>query len=190
MLRRFYIDERTVLRPLSETDVQPLFEAVDRNRAHLRRFLPWLDSTLSAGDIEAFRARVSSQERDGVGMTRIIENTAAVGGIAGIVGFNYIDQLNRRAELGYWIDRTLEGRGLVRRACAQLVRYAFEELALNRIAIDAAADNRRSRALAERLGFTLEGVRRDGEWLYDHFVDHALYGLLEREWRAQASTSR
>jgi ribosomal-protein-serine acetyltransferase len=169
-----------VLRPLSEADHQPLFDAVDRNRAHLRRFLPWLDSTRSARDIEMFRARVQSQEREGTGLTRIIEHAAAIGGV---VGYNYIDPLNRRAELGYWVDRTLEGRGLVRQACTQLIRFGFEELDLHRIAIDAAVDNRRSRALAERLGFTQEGVRREAEWLYDHFVDHAQYGLLRHEWR-------
>lgn len=184
MFRRFFIDERTVLRPIAESDVVPLFEAVDRNRAHLRRFLPWLDSTRGAADIDAFRLRALAQERDGIGLTRMIEHAAA---IRGIVGFNHIDLFNRRAELGYWIDRTLEGRGVCRQACSVVIRYAFDELDLNRISIAAAVDNRRSRALAERLGFTQEGVRREAEWLYDHFVDHAMYGLLRREWREQQS---
>jgi ribosomal-protein-serine acetyltransferase len=180
MFRRFFIDERTVLRPIADFDVQPLFETVDRNRAHLRRFLPWLDSTRGPADIEAFRVRTLAQESDGSGMVRVIEHAAAIGGI---VAFNRIDQFNRRAELGYWIDRTLEGRGVCRPACSALICHAFEELDLNRITIAAAVENRRSRALAERLGFTQEGVRREAEWLYDHFVDHAMYGLLRREWR-------
>lgn len=180
MFRRFFVDERTVLRPISEADVLPLFEAVDRNRAHLRRFLPWLDATREPSDIEAFRTRTLAQEGEGSGLTRLIEHAAAIGGI---VGFNHIDLFNRRAEVGYWIDRTLEGRGICRQACSALISYAFEELDLNRISIAAAVDNRRSRALAERLGFTQEGVRREAEWLYDRFVDHAMYGLLRREWR-------
>lgn len=184
MLRRFFVDERTVLRPISDADLQPLFEAVDRNRAHLRRFLPWLDSTRSAKDIEAFRTRTLAQEREGTGLTRIIEHAAAT---SGIVAFNHIDLFNRRAELGYWVDRTIEGRGVCRQACSALIRHAFDELDMNRISIAAAVENRRSRALAERLGFTQEGVRREAEWLYDHFVDHALYGLLRREWRDQPS---
>jgi ribosomal-protein-serine acetyltransferase len=179
MLRRFFIDERTVLRPMAPADEVGVWQAVDRNRAHLRRFLPWLDSTTSASDIEAFRLRTQSQEREGSGLVRLIEHA---GTISGVVGYNVIDQFNRRAELGYWIDRTIEGRGICRRACEQLIRYGFEELDLNRISIAAATENRRSRALAERLGFTLEGVRREAEWLYDHYVDHALYGLLRREW--------
>jgi ribosomal-protein-serine acetyltransferase len=182
MLRRFFIDERTVLRPYSESDPQPMFEVIDRNRAHLRRFLPWLDSTRSAADTDAFRLRTLAQEREGTGLVRIIEHDKT---ICGVVAYNHIDLYNRRAEMGYWVDRTLEGRGICRRACSQLIRYAFEELDINRVSIAAAVDNRRSRALAERLGFTQEGVRREAEWLYDRFVDHAMYGLLRREWREQ-----
>jgi len=179
MLRRFYIDELTTLRPLTEQDDVPLYLAVDRNRAHLRRFLPWLDSMRAPSDIQSFRGRTSSQEREGAGLVRVLDHA---GGLSGVVGFNCIDQFNRRAELGYWVDRGIEGRGLCRRACTQLIRYAFEELDLNRISIAAAVENRRSRALAERMGFSLEGVRREAEWLYDHYVDHAMYGLLRREW--------
>jgi ribosomal-protein-serine acetyltransferase len=180
MTRRFFIDERTVLCPLTEPDVPRLYASVEANRGHLRRFLPWLDITRSDVDIEAFRARVVAQEREGSGLARVIERDHNV---SGVVAFNHIDQFNHRAELGYWIDQRLQGRGICRRACGQLIQYAFDDLHLNRISIAAAVENQRSRALAERLGFTFEGVRRESEWLYDHYVDHALYGLLRREWR-------
>jgi len=44
-------------------------------------------------------------------------------------------------------------------------------------------ENTRSRAIAERLGFRLEGVHRDAEWLYDHFVDLACYAMVARDWK-------
>ena len=186
MIRRLFIDERTLLRPILEVDVPALYTAVEENRAHLRRFLPWLDTTRSAADMAAFRARVTHQEHEGSGLARLIERDHAV---RGVIAFNHIDQLNHHAELGYWIDRRLEGRGVCRRACSLLIHYAFHDLQLNRVTIAAAVDNRRSRALAERLGFTLEGVRREAEWLYDRYVDHAQYGLLRSEWRAQADAT-
>jgi ribosomal-protein-serine acetyltransferase len=179
-MRRLFIDDRTWLRAILEADVPALYTAVDENRAHLRRFLPWLDTTRAAADIAAFRARVTTQEHEGSGLARLIERDHAV---RGVVAFNHIDQLNHHAELGYWVDRRIEGRGVCRRACSLLIAHAFNDLQLNRITIAAAVDNRRSRALAERLGFTLEGVRRQAEWLYDHYVDHAHYGLLRSEWR-------
>jgi ribosomal-protein-serine acetyltransferase len=179
-VQRFFIDERTVLRPLLETDAGALFAAIDGNRARLRRFLPWLDATRSKQDIVTFRARVIAQEHEGVGLTRVIEQDRA---ICGVVAFNHIDMLNRKAVIGYWLDHAHEGRGLCRKSCALLINYAFLELGLNRMGIAAALENRRSRAVAERLGFTLEGVTREAEWLYDHYVDHARYGLLRREWQ-------
>jgi ribosomal-protein-serine acetyltransferase len=180
MTRRFFIDERTVLRPLAERDDARLYATVDANRDHLRRFLPWLDATRSQGEIAMFRIRANAQERDGTGLARVIERDHQLGGV---VALNRVDRFNHRGELGYWIDQHLEGRGICRRACEQLIQYAFDELHLNRLSVVAAIDNRRSRALAERLGFTFEGVRRESEWLYDHYVDHATYGLLRREWR-------
>jgi len=185
MMQRFIIDERSVLRPLSERDCLRLFKAVDENRAHLRRFMGWLDSTRSVADISAFRARCIAQEQDGSALHRILEHD---GQVAGVISLNQIDPFNRRAELGYWISRHLEGHGLCRRACVALMEYAFTELDLNRLSLAAAVENRRSRALAERLGFTLEGIRRESEWLYDHYVDHALYGLLQRDF--MRSTAR
>ena len=45
-------------------------------------------------------------------------------------------------------------------------------------------DNHKSRAIPERFGFKKEGMIRQAEWLYDHYVDHIIYGLLAREWKS------
>jgi ribosomal-protein-serine acetyltransferase len=179
MPRTFLIDERTALRPLGESDAGKLYAAVDENRAHLRRWLPWLDNTRSREDINAFRVRIQAQENDGIGLTRLLERDNTV---CGVIGFNHVDLLNKKAELGYWLAKPYEGKGLCYKGCAQLATHGFADLGLNRIAIAAAVGNRRSRSVAERLGFSFEGVLREAEWLYDHYVDHAVYSLLRREW--------
>jgi ribosomal-protein-serine acetyltransferase len=70
------------------------------------------------------------------------------------------------------------------KSCRALVEHAFRELRLNRVEIFCAVDNRRSRAIAERLGFTLEGTHRQAEWVHDHFKDLVAYSMLAREWKA------
>lgn len=63
-----------------------------------------------------------------------------------------------------------------------MIDYGFNTLNLNRIEVRAAVENIKSRALPERFSFHLEGTIRDAEWLYDHYVDHAVYSLLKVEW--------
>jgi ribosomal-protein-serine acetyltransferase len=66
-------------------------------------------------------------------------------------------------------------------SCRAVIAHGFGALGLHRVSIRCAVENRRSRAIPERLGFTFEGVARGSEWLYDHFVDHAIYGLLRTD---------
>jgi ribosomal-protein-serine acetyltransferase len=94
-----------------------------------------------------------------------------------------IDWANRKTSLGYWLAEPHQGRGIVTRGCAALLPYLFDELGLNCVEIGCAVGNARSAAIPERLGFTREGVLRQREWLYDHFVDHVVYSLLAWEWR-------
>ena len=51
-------------------------------------------------------------------------------------------------------------------------------MGLHRVEIRCAIDNHRSRAVPHRLGFRLEGQMREAEWLYNHWVDHAVYAGL------------
>ena len=62
--------------------------------------------------------------------------------------------------------------------CRTLIQHAFDVWKLNRVTIECATENARSRAIPERLGFKLEGIVRGIEWLQDRYVDHAMYGLL------------
>lgn len=68
------------------------------------------------------------------------------------------------------------------RACQAMITYAFHTMKLNKVEIRCATENVRSRAIPERLGFKEEGLIRQAEWLYDHYVDLVVYGLLASEW--------
>ncbi len=174
----FVIDSRTALRVLREGDAAELFALTDANRAHLRRWLPWVDLVTSVEDSHSFLESVNAQREDGRGPTFGIERGGA---LAGVVGFLPIDRVNRCGEIGYWLAEREQGRGVMTQCCRFVVRYGFLTLDLNRIQIAAGTDNVVSRAIPERLGFKFEGILRGRENLYGTFIDHAMYSLLRSE---------
>ena len=68
------------------------------------------------------------------------------------------------------------------RSVARVIDYAVLDRGMNRIYIRCGTENRKSRAIPERLGFVHEGTQREAEWLYDHYTDLELYSVLAREW--------
>jgi ribosomal-protein-serine acetyltransferase len=174
----FHIDDKTSMRQAAIEDADRLFAVVDANRDYLRRWLPWLDGSTRADDTCAFLSAVVERGRAGLGRVWLIEHARA---LCGVVGLNRVEPVNRVCEIGYWLDASHQGRGIMTRCAARLVRHAFEDLRLNRITIPVAVENVRSRAIPERLGFHAEGIMREAEWLYDHFVDHVLYALIRSD---------
>ncbi len=144
----------------------------------------FVDGTRSADDTREFIKQTQRQwaEHNGV-QTAILEHET----IVGVIGLPGVDWANRSTSVGYWLSERAQGRGVMTTACQAFARHAFEALSLNRVEIRCAVDNGRSRAIPERLRFTFEGMLRATEWLYDHFVDHAVYGMLASEWRRTAA---
>ena len=178
-MKTLQVDERTRLRPVRPADAEALFALTDANRAHLREWLPWLDSIRTAKDTEKFIRSCVERARLTGAFTGVIEHG---GELCGVAGYNWVDTANRACEIGYWLSADRVGGGIMTRCCRALIAHAFQVVNVNRVNIPAAVGNLRSRAIPERLGFTQEGVLRDAEWLYDHYVDHALYSLLRRDW--------
>jgi ribosomal-protein-serine acetyltransferase len=86
-----------------------------------------------------------------------------------------------RAEIGYWVDAAHQGAGIVTRATGALVRSLFEDHGLHRVELRMAADNHRSRAVAERLAFTLEGTLREAYPVAGRRHDLCVYGRLRTD---------
>lgn len=168
-----------ILRLLKLPDADRIFHLVDSNRQHFRQWLPWVDETKTVNDSRKYIQDATEQHEKGTGLYLGIEHK---GELIGTVAFIFIHKRNRKAHIGYWLDQGHQGKGIMTTACRMLISYGFRKLNLNRVELGCAVDNARSCAIPKRLGFTKEGVIRDSEWLYDHFVDHEFYGLLLRNW--------
>jgi len=179
------IDEELSLKLRHEEDTGAVFNLIEKNRAHLKPWLPWVDRTLTPedskkyilGELENFQNKKTAdfgifyQEK-----------------LIGSMGFNKIDLVNEKAEIGYWIDSDYEGKGLMTKCVTAMINYGFNELNLNRIEIKCSALNKKSEAIPKRLGFTLEATLREDHKITDpetgsEFTDGLIFRLLKKEWR-------
>src|SRR6266571_2804806 len=160
-----------------------LFKLMDSNRAHLREWLPFVDDYQSVAAATQFIRRNREENN---GRTRLAMGIWVGELLAGVVTYDYIDWSNGAALIGFWLGKAFEGRGIMTRTCRALADLAFDELHLNRVEISCAFENRRCRLVPERLGFKKEGVSRQREWLYDHFVDTVAYSMLSSDWTSRS----
>ncbi len=169
-----------LLRVLDEADAEILFQLIDRDRAHFDPWLPFVERLASVDQARRFlRFRLDQYARDKGPLVGIFVD----GRLVGAVGFHGIDHEARKTDLGYWLSPEAQGQGWATRAVAAMVDYAIDVAEVNRIEIFIDVRNTPSRALAERLGFVLEGTLREVAWFRDRPVDHALYAVLARDWK-------
>ena len=169
---RLDLGEGAELRTFTLDDAERIFEVVDRNRERLAEWFPWVDGSTDADVQQEWLRGLIADERtmDGNGIW-------VDGELAGTAGLFFPAEWI--GEVGYWLDAAYEGRGLITRAARELVELAFSDPTIHRVQIHAAVDNVRSRAVAERLGFTEEGVlRAAGKVGGDRLVDLVVYARL------------
>ncbi len=169
------------LRLLEPRHAEEVFAVVDANRASLREWLPWVDASRTSADTLAFIEQSLLDFAKGRVLALGIWNGRA---FAGGIGTHPMDLEAKKAEIGYWLAGSAQGRGIATAACRRLVRHLFEERGMQRVVIQCAVANSRSRAVPERLGFRLEGIHRQGGCVNGRFDDHAVYALLRDEWES------
>ena len=173
------IDEELSLKLMELKDAERIFELTDHSRDYLREWLPWLDMTTKVEETKAYIQLCLNSFAELKSMNAVV---LFKGMIVGVAGFNELDWSNKTAHIGYWLAEEYQGNGIMTKTARGLTDYAFNEFELNRVEIRAAVENKKSRGIPERLGFVDEGCIRQGEWLYDHFVDHIVYGMLAEDW--------
>src|SRR5579883_1378001 len=161
-------DPDTALDPVRLEDVAELYAAIDRNREHLREWLPWVRPEY---DIEQARRFVADRQVEHQRRTALTCVVRYRGEIAGAIGLHTIDAVNRATSIGYWLDKAHSGRGIMTHSCRAVVTMAFQEYGLHRVEIRCATGNERSCAIPRRLGFVEEGVLRQAGLLCDRWVD-------------------
>lgn len=161
-----------------EEDAAELFATVQANRAHLRPWLIWVDGTLKEEhSLEYIRAAKQEQNDQQSMAFGIFSNNRLVGGL----GMHQWDRRLKKAQMGYWLAKAEEGKGILSLCAGVFLDYLFDKLQLNKVELHYLVSNVRSSAVAARLGFKVEGILRDSFLMNGSFHDLVVAGLLQRE---------
>jgi ribosomal-protein-serine acetyltransferase len=175
------VDDEISLILAEERHAQVITELIVRNQSRLARWEPWAEQPQT---IDSTRAYIRASLEDFVRGRQVSTIIALDGGqlFVGRCGLR-INPYAGSADVGYWVDGDYEGRGIVSRSTRALVSSAFFELGMAKVDLRTSVDNVRSRALAERLGFTCEGVL-PGALRFAHRTDDVvLYTVTASDWR-------
>ncbi|HKD07570.1 MAG TPA: GNAT family protein [Bryobacteraceae bacterium] len=179
-MRAICVDDEVELLPVETAFADELFAVTQRNLVRLGEWLPWATPDYSMAHMRVFLEETEIENAEGLALTTAIRFR---GGFCGTIGLHHFDRANRSTSIGYWLDASHEGMGIVTRACAAMVTEGFRARNLHRIEIRCATRNLRSNAIPRRLGFLEEGILRDAQLLRDGWVDLRVYAMLESNWK-------
>lgn len=174
----FYEGQRIYFRPL-EVEDEPLLKRFVNDPANWRflrhspplngaREREWIESLGKSNSDYAFGITVKQGDR-----------------LIGVVGLHQVNLVNRSAVFGINVgDASYQGRGYGREATELVLRYAFEELNLNRVELSVYADNWRAIRMYQKVGFVQEGCARQARYSNGRYQDEYRFAILRSEWEA------
>jgi ribosomal-protein-serine acetyltransferase len=174
-----------MLRPFRRRDVGAIHEAVESSIDDLQLWLPWAardySRSVSAHFVRDSIAAWSEGRAFDFAMRRPDEPDRHLGNVS----IWHTSVQNAVGEIGYWVRSDETRRGYCTEAVAHLLAAGFEELGMHRITLRIAVGNEASERVAGKLGFLQEGILRDEVKIGSRWVDHTIWGLLDREWRIE-----
>ena len=172
------IDESlSLVQPTLEM-AQELFEVVDSDRDHLRRFLDFVDSSTSFEPQEQYIKMKLEGYIKGTDRLFIIAFDQK---IIGCIDLHFIDTTNKKAEIGYWLHSSQTNKGFMTKVVNKVCAIAFEDMGLNKLSIRADAENKPSNAVAIKNGFSFVGTDKSEFLMYGEFRDLNKYSLLKAD---------
>jgi ribosomal-protein-alanine N-acetyltransferase len=170
------------LRPLRAADADALYAYLRDPAVTELTGYPEISVPLVEGMIERSLSRWAAGELSKWGVALRDDDR-----LVGTCGFNDWSPAHRWAELAYDLARPHWGRGLMGRAVAAVLGWAYRQDRVDRVHAFVRVDNRRSQGLLERGGFVREGCLRSYRVCRGQAHDFYVYGLLRTDWEAAQS---
>ncbi len=174
--------ERTVLMAPRAGLGAEMAVVIAQSLSHLRPWMPWAQDAPTAESAELVIRRMQADfiARSDLSFQMFARKPdGGVGRLLGGTGLHRMDWAIRKFEIGYWVRPEAAGQGHASESVRLLAALAFEQLAARRVEIRCDPRNVKSRAVAERCGFDLEGVLRNSMVGVDgHPRDSCIYARI------------
>lgn len=175
MSEQVLTDGLVILRRWREADAPTIVDCLDGD-PEISRWLDRVPQPYTLADALAYvRGEVPSVDQDTFAITdaddRVLGSIGATAPESGV------------REIGYWLRADARGRGTATSALTLIVAWTFEQPGVARVQLRADPENLASCRVAERAGFTREGVLRQAHWnpRLGSQRDWAIYSVLRDE---------
>jgi RimJ/RimL family protein N-acetyltransferase len=155
-----FTTERLLIRKPFPGDGKYVYEAIQASLNELKPWMPFAQMNQTEQDVEAnIRESIAKfMTREDL---RLHLFNKVTGEFIGSSGLHRINWDIPKFEIGYWIDTRFSGRGYITESTEAISKFAFIELNAKRVEIRCDSRNTKSRAIPEKLGFTLEGILKN-----------------------------
>ncbi|XVU28491.1 GNAT family N-acetyltransferase [Actinoplanes sp. CA-054009] len=164
---------RLTLRAPDEGDVDAIVDAV--SDPVTLGWLPLPDPYGREQAVNFVAEKAPAVRAGGGGLIRAIE---CDGVLAGMIDLKKTDWRHRATEIGYWAAPAARDRGVMTEATVGLSRWVLTEMGFERVVLHIAPGNKASVRVAEKAGFSYEGLARNAGIIPAGRVDLAVYSLV------------
>lgn len=176
--------DRLILQRFTRRDSSTLDDAIRASLTDLNQWLPWARMDYASGDTSAFIRDSLQAWKEDRAWDYSIRTKQDLSRHIGNVSLWTVSKLGKIGEIGYWVRSDETSRGICTEAVDRLLGEAFGSMGYHKVVLRIAVGNEASDRVAQKLGFTKEGVLREELLIRGNWVDHSLWSLLDREYRA------
>ena len=165
-----------LIRPLEANDLPAYFGLVERNRHRLEFFTGTTSRTKTFEDTRVFLSEMLQRNQDTTYFPYFIVDTTN-NKIIGFIDLKNIDWKIPKSEIGYYMDGSYAGKGIMSKALRLFCEYCFQKFKFEKLFLRTHESNHAAKAVAEKCGFELEGtIRRDYKTSSGKIIDLLYYG--------------
>jgi len=159
------------------------YELIDKNRDHIGHTFPvTLANSDSPENAENFISVSKDREKNSDGYY-FYARDIKTNNLIGYLCVKTIDYRISKCELGYFIDKDYQGKGITSKMVSDALEFCFKELMMNKVFICTSEVNLASQRIALKHNFKQEGILRDEFRNGDGQLQNTVYfGLLKSEY--------